>query len=245
MGAPHVSGSDDDRANLMWKRYLEREDSKIVGMARAQRRGSRGAGSGGRGAPSRGAGARPGDARVEEAEAGLTVNFSPPLCFCLDLFVGQLKSCLKCQACGYRSTTFEVFCDLSLPIPKVGFQRVPGVDGTCGFVTQHHPALAWGAPPASQEQNGSLSWEEEWRMPDPALPFPPERVCWGQGVSAGLFQPVHQGRRAGAGECPSMWASQGYSKGGGPGGLRMGTGLRDAFVWGMLVWVCVGVSGVP
>ncbi|NIG59009.1 ubiquitin carboxyl-terminal hydrolase 21-like protein [Pontoporia blainvillei] len=60
--------SDDDRANLMWKRYLEREDSKIV-----------------------------------------------------DLFVGQLKSCLKCQACGYRSTTFEVFCDLSLPIPKKGF----------------------------------------------------------------------------------------------------------------------------
>nr|XP_027806516.1 ubiquitin carboxyl-terminal hydrolase 21 isoform X5 [Marmota flaviventris] len=69
--------SDDDRANLMWKRYLEREDSKIV-----------------------------------------------------DLFVGQLKSCLKCQACGYRSTTFEVFCDLSLPIPKVGFQRIPGVEGT-------------------------------------------------------------------------------------------------------------------
>lgn len=34
--------------------------------------------------------------------------------------MGQLKSCLKCQACGYRSTTFEVFCDLSLPIPKVG-----------------------------------------------------------------------------------------------------------------------------
>uniref|UniRef100_A0A8V5GQA4 Ubiquitin carboxyl-terminal hydrolase 21 n=1 Tax=Melopsittacus undulatus TaxID=13146 RepID=A0A8V5GQA4_MELUD len=62
--SPH---SDDERANVMWKRYLEREDSKIV-----------------------------------------------------DLFVGQLKSCLKCQACGYRSTTFEVFCDLSLPIPKVG-----------------------------------------------------------------------------------------------------------------------------
>ncbi|XP_043819657.1 ubiquitin carboxyl-terminal hydrolase 21 isoform X3 [Dromiciops gliroides] len=60
--------SDDERANLMWKRYLDREDSKIV-----------------------------------------------------DLFVGQLKSCLKCQACGYRSTTFEVFCDLSLPIPKKGF----------------------------------------------------------------------------------------------------------------------------
>ncbi|XP_042296452.1 ubiquitin carboxyl-terminal hydrolase 21 isoform X1 [Sceloporus undulatus] len=60
--------SDDEQANQMWKRYLEREDSKIV-----------------------------------------------------DLFVGQLKSCLKCQACGYRSTTFEVFCDLSLPIPKKSF----------------------------------------------------------------------------------------------------------------------------
>lgn len=47
---------------------------------------------------------------------------SPAFFFYLDLFVGQLKSCLKCQACGYRSTTFEVFCDLSLPIPKVGFQ---------------------------------------------------------------------------------------------------------------------------
>ncbi|KAM9294175.1 ubiquitin carboxyl-terminal hydrolase 21 [Gastrophryne carolinensis] len=65
---PQDSLSDDERANQMWKRYLEREDSKVV-----------------------------------------------------DLFVGQLKSCLKCQACGYRSPTFEVFCDLSLPIPKKGF----------------------------------------------------------------------------------------------------------------------------
>ncbi|XP_056401298.1 ubiquitin carboxyl-terminal hydrolase 21 isoform X2 [Hyla sarda] len=65
---PPDSLSDDERANQMWKRYLEREDSKVV-----------------------------------------------------DLFVGQLKSCLKCQSCGYRSPTFEVFCDLSLPIPKKGF----------------------------------------------------------------------------------------------------------------------------
>ncbi|KAM5129474.1 ubiquitin carboxyl-terminal hydrolase 21 [Mantella aurantiaca] len=65
---PQDSLSDDERANVMWKRYLEREDSKVV-----------------------------------------------------DLFVGQLKSCLKCQSCGYRSPTFEVFCDLSLPIPKKGF----------------------------------------------------------------------------------------------------------------------------
>ncbi|NXK14688.1 UBP21 hydrolase, partial [Herpetotheres cachinnans] len=57
--------SDDERANQMWKRYLERPPRKIV-----------------------------------------------------DLFPPQLKSCLKCQACGYRSTTFPPLCDLSLPIPK-------------------------------------------------------------------------------------------------------------------------------
>lgn len=33
---PLICGSDDDRANLMWKRYLEREDSKIVGTERAK-----------------------------------------------------------------------------------------------------------------------------------------------------------------------------------------------------------------
>ena len=36
-----------------------------------------------------------------------------------DLFVGQLKSVLQCQTCGYRSVTFDPFWDLSLPIPKV------------------------------------------------------------------------------------------------------------------------------
>ncbi|XP_060679600.1 ubiquitin carboxyl-terminal hydrolase 21-like [Hemiscyllium ocellatum] len=35
-----------------------------------------------------------------------------------DLFVGQLNSTLRCTTCGHKSTTFEVFCDLSLPIPK-------------------------------------------------------------------------------------------------------------------------------
>lgn len=34
-------GSDNDRANLMWKRYLEREDSKIVGMERHGNRENR------------------------------------------------------------------------------------------------------------------------------------------------------------------------------------------------------------
>lgn len=36
-----------------------------------------------------------------------------------DLFVGQLKSSLTCSECGYCSTAFDPFWDLSLPIPKV------------------------------------------------------------------------------------------------------------------------------
>lgn len=35
-----------------------------------------------------------------------------------DLFVGQLKSMLKCCSCGYTSVTFDPFWDLSLPIPR-------------------------------------------------------------------------------------------------------------------------------
>lgn len=48
-------------------------------------------------------------------------------------------------------------------------------------------------------------------------PFCPERICWGQGVPAGLFQPLHQGGRAGVGECPGVWGSQGVPCGGGVG----------------------------
>nr|XP_057934529.1 ubiquitin carboxyl-terminal hydrolase 2-like isoform X2 [Doryrhamphus excisus] len=35
----------------------------------------------------------------------------------VDLFVGQLKSSLTCTVCGFRSTVFEPFWDLSIPIP--------------------------------------------------------------------------------------------------------------------------------
>lgn len=35
-----------------------------------------------------------------------------------DLFVGQLKSTLECCTCGFKSTTFDPFWDLSLPIPR-------------------------------------------------------------------------------------------------------------------------------
>lgn len=36
-----------------------------------------------------------------------------------DLFVGQLKSSLTCTACGFRSTVFDPFWDLSIPIAQV------------------------------------------------------------------------------------------------------------------------------
>lgn len=45
---------------------------------------------------------------------GVSPGFVPP-----DLFVGQLKSSLTCNECGYCSTAFDPFWDLSLPIPKV------------------------------------------------------------------------------------------------------------------------------
>ncbi|XP_062314466.1 ubiquitin carboxyl-terminal hydrolase 21 isoform X1 [Osmerus eperlanus] len=55
----------EEEASAMWKRHLERDDSRIV-----------------------------------------------------DLFAGQLRSSLHCSVCSHYSTTFDVFCDLSLPIPK-------------------------------------------------------------------------------------------------------------------------------
>ncbi|KRT81449.1 Peptidase, partial [Oryctes borbonicus] len=43
----------------------------------------------------------------------------------VDIFVGQLKSTLKCTHCGHCSVTFDPFWDLSLPIPqKVGQIRL-------------------------------------------------------------------------------------------------------------------------
>ncbi|XP_026476743.1 MATH and LRR domain-containing protein PFE0570w-like [Ctenocephalides felis] len=36
----------------------------------------------------------------------------------VDLFVGQLKSTLRCTICGHSSVTFDPFWDLSLPIPS-------------------------------------------------------------------------------------------------------------------------------
>ncbi|UJR08157.1 hypothetical protein I4U23_012431 [Adineta vaga] len=35
-----------------------------------------------------------------------------------DIFAGQLKSTLECTHCQYQSTTFDMFWDLSIPIPR-------------------------------------------------------------------------------------------------------------------------------
>ncbi|VEL25379.1 unnamed protein product [Protopolystoma xenopodis] len=60
--------SDNEKAELYWKRYLAMDNSAIA-----------------------------------------------------DLFVGQLMSTLECTECKFKSTTFDPFWDLSLPIPKLTF----------------------------------------------------------------------------------------------------------------------------
>ncbi|XP_062995054.1 ubiquitin carboxyl-terminal hydrolase 2 isoform X1 [Elgaria multicarinata webbii] len=45
-----------------------------------------------------------------------------------DLFVGQLKSSLTCSMCGYCSTAFDPFWDLSLPIAKKSYGEVNLID---------------------------------------------------------------------------------------------------------------------
>ena len=76
--------SASEKARETWKRYLSRENSRIV-----------------------------------------------------DIFVGQLKSCLKCTTCGYASNTFDPLWQLSLPIKKVGvlvysWSWVQTPTNTCG-----------------------------------------------------------------------------------------------------------------
>ena len=39
-----------------------------------------------------------------------------------DIFAGQLKSTLECSHCQYQSITFDMFWDLSIPLPRVSHQ---------------------------------------------------------------------------------------------------------------------------
>lgn len=40
-----------------------------------------------------------------------------------DIFAGQLKSTLECSYCNYQSITFDMFWDLSLPLPRVDHRK--------------------------------------------------------------------------------------------------------------------------
>uniref|UniRef100_A0A8C6L5I8 Ubiquitin carboxyl-terminal hydrolase n=1 Tax=Nothobranchius furzeri TaxID=105023 RepID=A0A8C6L5I8_NOTFU len=57
----------------------------------------------------------------EEASATWKKQLERDDSFIVDLFSGQLRSSLHCSVCSHYSNTFDVFCDLSLPIPKRSF----------------------------------------------------------------------------------------------------------------------------
>ncbi|MED6244741.1 hypothetical protein ATANTOWER_022963 [Ataeniobius toweri] len=54
----------------------------------------------------------------EEANAMWKKHLDRDDSIIVDLFSGQLRSSLHCSVCSHYSNTFDVFCDLSLPIPK-------------------------------------------------------------------------------------------------------------------------------
>ncbi|CAB1316660.1 unnamed protein product [Coregonus sp. 'balchen'] len=59
----------------------------------------------------------------------------------VDLFVGQLKSSLTCSECGYCSTVFDPFWDLSLPIAKTCHRCKARRKCTKKFTIQKFPQI--------------------------------------------------------------------------------------------------------
>ncbi|XP_060860802.1 ubiquitin carboxyl-terminal hydrolase 2 [Metopolophium dirhodum] len=54
----------------------------------------------------------------------------------VDLFAGQLKSTLECSSCGHKSITFEVFWDVSLPLPSSGSTNIVSINDLLHNFTQ-------------------------------------------------------------------------------------------------------------
>ncbi|RNA29117.1 ubiquitin carboxyl-terminal hydrolase 2-like isoform X2 [Brachionus plicatilis] len=54
----------------------------------------------------------------QKSDAHWKVNFRCEQSRISDLFVGQLKSTLRCTKCEFKSTTYELFWDLAVPIPS-------------------------------------------------------------------------------------------------------------------------------
>lgn len=114
---PSLVPSDDEKGRQMWRKYLEREDSRIGGECMSLSGACQHSG------PSLHTHTPPPLRRAlpkswdpgRRCERSCTHSpMCPP-----DLFVGQLKSSLTCTDCGYCSTVFDPFWDLSLPIAKV------------------------------------------------------------------------------------------------------------------------------
>ncbi|PWA28079.1 hypothetical protein CCH79_00012158, partial [Gambusia affinis] len=107
---------DEEKGKKMWSKYLEREDSKIVGESKS------------------GFVVFLMTCQVISGRLDLFVSsdlrrlFAVILSSVPDLFVGQLKSSLTCSHCGFCSTVFDPFWDLSLPISKKGYGEVSLMD---------------------------------------------------------------------------------------------------------------------
>ena len=56
-----------------------------------------------------------------------------------DIFCGQLRSEIKCRDCGYRSTSFDPFWDLSVPIPSTHRGAVERVGADAGSRSRKPP----------------------------------------------------------------------------------------------------------
>ncbi|VDK39516.1 unnamed protein product [Taenia asiatica] len=81
---------DSKKAALYWQRYKRIDDSIIAGEHRHER----------------------------NFYPELLISLSTFILLVVDLFLGQLMSTLECMSCGHKSTTFDPFWDLSLPIPR-------------------------------------------------------------------------------------------------------------------------------
>ncbi|KAI5612320.1 ubiquitin carboxyl-terminal hydrolase 21 isoform X2, partial [Silurus asotus] len=71
----------------------------------------------------------------------------------VDLFSGQLRSSLHCSVCSHSSNTFDVFCDLSLPIPKMCDTRAGVTLQECLDLFSHKETLSKENSPMCEKCN--------------------------------------------------------------------------------------------
>ncbi|KAF4078174.1 hypothetical protein AMELA_G00196310 [Ameiurus melas] len=71
----------------------------------------------------------------------------------VDLFSGQLRSSLHCSVCSHYSNTFDVFCDLSLSIPKTSDSRAGITLRECLDLFSHEEKLSKENSPMCEKCN--------------------------------------------------------------------------------------------